>query len=236
MQRECWCFCYIRPHFRRSALVEVGGWDAHNVTEDADLGLRLKRYGYRTGTLAHPTFEDGPDTLREWLPQRIRWFKGWMQTWLVHMRNPRALWRDLGPASFAVTQILFAGMVASALVHPVFVASILSLSARLALSGAPGALETLAAAVGVANIAMGYGAFILIGWMTLSPLEKPSATRIVLLTPVHWLLLSLAAWLAVWEIWRRPHHWHKTPHRRSRRFARPAAAGGVSPAPTTAGR
>ena len=76
---RCWCSCYIRPHFRRAALDEVGGWDAYNVTEDAELGVRLARYGYRTGVITRPTWEDAPETLAVWLPQRIRWFKGWMR-------------------------------------------------------------------------------------------------------------------------------------------------------------
>jgi cellulose synthase/poly-beta-1,6-N-acetylglucosamine synthase-like glycosyltransferase len=66
-------------HFRRAALDEVGGWDAYNVTEDAELGVRLARYGYRTGVITRPTWEDAPETLAVWLPQRIRWFKGWMR-------------------------------------------------------------------------------------------------------------------------------------------------------------
>ncbi len=66
-------------HFRRAALEEVGGWDPYNVTEDADLGMRLARFGYRTETIACPTYENGPDTFATWLPQRTRWFKGWMR-------------------------------------------------------------------------------------------------------------------------------------------------------------
>jgi hypothetical protein len=66
-------------HFRRTVLEEVGGWDPYNVTEDADLGMRLARFGYRTETIACPTWEAGPDTVATWLPQRTRWFKGWMR-------------------------------------------------------------------------------------------------------------------------------------------------------------
>jgi cellulose synthase/poly-beta-1,6-N-acetylglucosamine synthase-like glycosyltransferase len=73
-----WCFCYIRPHFRRASLDAVGAWDPFNVTEDADLGLRLARHGYRVGMITRPTYEDAPEKLGNWLPQRTRWFKGWM--------------------------------------------------------------------------------------------------------------------------------------------------------------
>src|SRR5690606_27544608 len=74
-------------HFRRSALEAAGGWDPYNVTEDADLGARLCRFGYRTDVIWNATQEDAPTDIRTWLPQRTRWFKGWVQTWLVHMRN-----------------------------------------------------------------------------------------------------------------------------------------------------
>jgi cellulose synthase/poly-beta-1,6-N-acetylglucosamine synthase-like glycosyltransferase len=56
----------------------VGAWDPFNVTEDADLGLRLARHGFRTGMITRPTYEDAPEKLKNWLPQRTRWFKGWM--------------------------------------------------------------------------------------------------------------------------------------------------------------
>lgn len=209
-------------HFRRAALDEVGGWDAYNVTEDAELGVRLARYGYRTGVITRPTWEDAPETLAVWLPQRIRWFKGWMQTWLVHMREPASLWRDLGPASFLAVQITSLGMIVSALFHPVFVGSILYGVAKLAMAGefAPG--DAAIGAVALGNVVIGYAAFIALGLVTLSGIEKPRPLVFVALTPVYWLLLSLAAWAALWEIYRRPHHWSKTPHRRA---SRPAAPG-----------
>lgn len=207
-------------HFRRSALTDVGGWDAHNVTEDADLGLRFKRFGYRVGVITHPTYEDGPEDLATWLPQRVRWFKGWAQTWLVHTRSPRALWRDLGPLSFLVMQILYLGMLVSALIHPVFVFTILYVIVKLAWVGSLQNLEIVLVAIGFVNILAGYAAFVAIGMATLSLKEKVGLVAIALQTPLHWMRLSLAAWLALWEIYRRPHHWNKTRHRPVRSFAR----------------
>lgn len=75
-------------HFRKAALVACGAWDPYNVTEDADLGLRLHRLGWRTGVIASTTYEEAPERLRDWIPQRTRWLKGWMQTYLVHTRTP----------------------------------------------------------------------------------------------------------------------------------------------------
>jgi cellulose synthase/poly-beta-1,6-N-acetylglucosamine synthase-like glycosyltransferase len=210
-------------HFRRSALVDVGGWDAYNVTEDADLGLRLKRFGYRAGVITHPTYEDAPDDLKTWLPQRVRWFKGWAQTWLVHMRSPRTLWKDLGPLSFLLMQILFLGMLVSALVHPVFLFTILYVIVKLAWVGSLQNLEIVLVTIGFVNILAGYAAFVAIGMATLTLKEKVGLVSIALQTPFHWMRLSLAAWLALWEIYRRPHHWNKTHHRPARSFVRDKA-------------
>ena len=151
-----------------------------------------------------------------------RQIKGWMQTWLVHMREPASLWRELGPASFLAMQIMSLGMIVSALFHPVFVGSILYGLAKLAMAGglAPG--DAAIGAIALGNVAIGYAAFIALGLVTLSGIEKPRPLVFVALTPVYWLLLSLAAWAALWEIYRRPHHWSKTPHRRP---SRPAASG-----------
>ena len=91
-------------------LREIGAWDPYNVTEDADLGIRLARFGYRTTVINSTTYEEAPARLRPWLRQRTRWFKGWMQTWAVHMRSPRALLAELGPAGFASSSLWSAAM------------------------------------------------------------------------------------------------------------------------------
>lgn len=96
-------------HFRRSALVEAGGWDAYNVTEDADLGLRFARLGRQVSVLNLPTYEDAPVTFEVWSAQRSRWIKGFIQTWGVLMRNPRELWRELGLWRFMSVQLALGG-------------------------------------------------------------------------------------------------------------------------------
>jgi Glycosyl transferase family group 2 len=92
-------------HFRASALKWLMAWDPFNVTEDADLGMRLARAGYLCQVLDSTTYEEAPRRFMCWLRQRTRWLKGYMQTWLVHMRFPRALWRELGPRGFLAFQI-----------------------------------------------------------------------------------------------------------------------------------
>ena len=98
----------------------MGGWDAYNVTEDADLGMRLARFGYRAGVIASTTYEEAPARLGPWLRQRTRWFKGWMQTWLVHMRAPAGCCAISNSPGFVSFQLIVGGNVLAALVHPLF--------------------------------------------------------------------------------------------------------------------
>lgn len=98
-------------HFRKSALLALGGWDAWNVTEDADLGIRIARAGLSTDTINTPTYEDAPTRFGIWHSQRSRWIKGHMQTWLVLMRDPHKALRQLGFAGFLTSQITLAGAI-----------------------------------------------------------------------------------------------------------------------------
>ncbi|GHD14649.1 glycosyltransferase family 2 protein [Tianweitania populi] len=210
-------------HFRRRALEAVGSWDPFNVTEDADLGLRLARFGYRCGTITYPTFEEAPHRLGDWVPQRTRWFKGWLQTWLVHMRNPRQLRREIGTASFLIVQVLFAGMVISALAHPLMIVTIAAILFEMLRADTMTPHSALFA-VDVINISCGYAAFLVLGAATLVKRERKSLWKTVLATPVYWMMISYAAWRAAWHLYAKPFHWEKTPHRISKsRWVKPAS-------------
>ncbi|MHB1109301.1 MAG: glycosyltransferase family 2 protein, partial [Devosia sp.] len=113
-------------HFRARSLREVGGWDAFNVTEDADLGTRLSRLRYRTATLANRTHEEAPISLLAWMAQRTRWTKGWMQTFIVHNRSPRHFLEDIGWRGFLAFQIYIGSMIISALLHSAFLISFIA--------------------------------------------------------------------------------------------------------------
>ncbi len=96
----------------------------YNVTEDADLGIRLHRLGYRAAVLPSTTYEEAPALFVSWLKQRTRWYKGWMQTWLVHMRRPVRLLHELSPAGAVAFQLFLACNVFAALIHPLFMAAL----------------------------------------------------------------------------------------------------------------
>ncbi len=106
-------------YFRRKHLEQVGGWDAHNVTEDADLGMRLARFGYSCEILPSTTWEEANCRPLAWVRQRSRWLKGFMMTWLTHMRRPRQLAKDLGWSGFMTFQAIFLGGVTAYLSIPI---------------------------------------------------------------------------------------------------------------------
>jgi cellulose synthase/poly-beta-1,6-N-acetylglucosamine synthase-like glycosyltransferase len=201
-------------HFRRSALMETGAWDPFNVTEDADLGTRLCRLGYGSGMISRPTLEDAPTGFRQWRPQRVRWFKGWLQTWLVHMRSPRRLLDELGPKDFSRFQLLTIGMFLSALVYPSMLAVVIW-GIYVTVSDSLYRMSALAVtlfAVDFSNIILGHLVYATLG----AKVERSRGLRpgrfLALCLPLYWTLLSVAAWGALWELIRKPHHWNKTEH------------------------
>jgi cellulose synthase/poly-beta-1,6-N-acetylglucosamine synthase-like glycosyltransferase len=105
--------------FRREILEEIGGWDAHNVTEDADLGIRLARKGFTTRMVRSTTQEEANCRPWKWVKQRSRWLKGYAMTWAVHMRDPVQLWQDLGAWRFFGFQILFLCTLTQFLLAPI---------------------------------------------------------------------------------------------------------------------
>ncbi|KQW31832.1 glycosyl transferase [Rhizobium sp. Root274] len=205
-------------HFRTRVLIDSGGWDPFNVTEDADLGMRLHRMGYHASTITFPTLEDAPISFKIWLGQRTRWYKGWLQTWLVLMRQPLRTGRDMGWLSFLVFQLLVGGMLVAALSHPgmlIFVTlSILSLLKIPAPQ--PGLFTTIMLGIDIVNIVGSYTIFFALGATPMTDREKQGMGWKWMMIPVYWMSVSLAAWKAVVELRLRPFYWNKTPHSPSR--------------------
>jgi len=197
-------------HFRTSVLREIGAWDPYNVTEDADLGMRIARLGYRTAVIPSTTYEEAPVHVGPWLRQRTRWCKGWMQTWLVHMRSPGQLKRDLGWLGFLVFQLLVGGTVLAALVHSLFVAELLWELSATVVSDTPGA--TVAVGVHAITLVIGYFVSIVLGLIGLFRRRLLSCAWALIFIPVYWILLSIAAWRALVQLILDPYRWEKTEH------------------------
>lgn len=209
-----WCACYARPHFPREVLQAAGGWDPYNVTEDADLGVRIARFGGRFAILRSTTWEEAPAQWRIWLPQRTRWLKGWMQTYLVHMRRPTRLLRELGPLGFVGFQAYSGGLILSALAFPlVCLLLAVELWQGTFLAPAESALGHGLWALAGFNLFAGWGSAIVIAIVAVRRRRHRLPLAVdVLLMPIYWLLISLAAYRAILQLASDPHLWEKTAH------------------------
>ena len=204
-------------HFKKLALQEIGAWDPYNVTEDADLGVRLARAGCLIGTLHNPTYEEAPVNINIWLKQRTRWFKGWYQTWLVHNRNPLAVFKDLGFGGALTFHLMIAGMAISALVHPTLAYFTVKRIYESWYFGIDSVISSPLFWLDIFTLFLGYIAFALLAHQTLAKRGLQHLSVWLWTLPVYWMLLSAAAWRAVWHLVLRPHEWEKTPHRLQRR-------------------
>jgi cellulose synthase/poly-beta-1,6-N-acetylglucosamine synthase-like glycosyltransferase len=199
-------------HFRVAALRRGGGWDPFNVTEDADLGVRLARRGLRTATIASHTGEEAPIRLRAWLRQRTRWMKGWMQTLIVHNRDWRALLGDLGWGGFLGLHVYIGSMLLSAPLHTAFIASFAVAVVTHQGPIAFGWAEMLA----TATFVIGYLGPALLVMAGLARLQRLDLLPAQALLPLYWVLHGLAMLLAAWELLTKPFSWAKTPHGETR--------------------
>ncbi|MCA8869853.1 MAG: glycosyltransferase [Rhodobacteraceae bacterium] len=196
--------------FRRHVLEEIGAWDAHNVTEDADLGMRLARHGYRCTFEPTTTFEEANCTTLPWIKQRSRWLKGYAMTWITHMRSPAQLWHQLGPRGFLTFQVILLGTLSNFLLAPAI------WSFWLISLGFTPAFQPLLP--GAAWWVLGW-AFVLtetvlalLGLIATFGRERRFLMPWVLTMPFYWPLGSIAAYKAVYELLLAPFYWDKTSH------------------------
>ncbi|WP_181832564.1 glycosyltransferase family 2 protein [Bosea caraganae] len=199
-------------HFRTSALREVGGWDAWNVTEDADIGLRLLRAGYRMDDLPSRTLEEAPDSFSSWLKQRIRWNKGYVQTLISHLRDPLALLREAGRGPTCAFLALALGGMVSSLLYPAFAVAVAAAALDGSLFAAGKSFGDVATVMaGAVTLS---GSLALLAAPTLGAVRRRAfgLLKYLPLLPVYYALVSVASWLALVEYARAPFRWNKTEH------------------------
>jgi len=215
-------------HFRTAALRNALGWDAWNVTEDADIGIRLARLGYRVADLPSKTLEEAPVTLGAWMRQRSRWMKGYIQTCITHSRTPVLAWRELGFWRFATGLTLTFGTVLSALGYPIFTLVCLTGISTGRLLSAKTAWAALWSAASVMLFGLGLAAILIPAFIGLKRRSLLQLLIWVPALPLYYLLVSAAAWYAVWDFVWHPFRWHKTSHGLAR-TSRTGALRAVSP-------
>ncbi len=198
-------------HFKTKVLQDLMGWDAYNVTEDCDLGVRLVRAGYATRMLTTTTWEEACSHLPSWIKQRTRWQKGYMQTWFVHMRHPIQLLKEIGLVNYMHYHLLIGGVTFSVLVNPVF-----WLMAAVWFIFKPAGVAMLFPgpifAAGAFCLFAGNFVFVYVTLLGCYKRERDSLMWIALFTPVYWVLMSISGWRAFIQFFRDPFVWEKTQH------------------------
>ncbi len=205
-------------HFRLATLRALGGWDSYNVTEDADLGVRLARRRLKVATSTSCTFEDAPAKLRPWLGQRTRWIKGWLQTFVVHGRRPAELWADLGWRGFLLFKIIVLGMILSPFLH-ICMALVFAFGVLSDLAG--WSMQMPWPPFYLAIMLVGYGAALLTHLFGLHRTGQMHLLAHQMVLPVYWLLIGVATLRAAVEFARQPFYWFKTPHDVAQASGRP---------------
>lgn len=198
-------------HFRTSRLRRLDGWNPYNVTEDADLGMRIFLRGWKTAVLDSTTYEEAPSTTYNWIRQRSRWVKGYMQTYLFFMRNPVELGRRMGGKAFTVFHLFFGAGTLCLLLNPVYwLITVVWYFTHLA--GIEAVFPWPVLYVGTAGLFLGNAIF------TLSTISGCFARRHygdvkwMLLAPIYWVLMSIGAWKALIQLCYKPYYWEKTVH------------------------
>ena len=198
-------------HFRTEILRSLGAWDPFNVTEDADLGVRLHKAGYRTAVMNSITFEEANSDFVNWIRQRSRWIKGYMQTWLVHMRNPVRLWKELGVMGFVGFQLTIGGTFLQFLVNPLMWAITL-----IWIISTPVYFTEVFSGwiyyVGNVCLFLGNIAFAYANLIGVLKSKQWSLVKWAVLSPVYWIFMSIAAFKAIHQLAVAPSYWEKTVH------------------------
>jgi glycosyltransferase XagB len=197
-------------HFRTDYLRDLGGWDPYNVTEDADLGIRASARGYRVGVINSTTFEEATSGVNNWIRQRSRWIKGYMQTTLVYTRNPVRFVRQVGVKDAIGFALLIGGTPLTFL----FTLPMWVLFTAWLVLGLP--LETLyppvVLYVGLVNLIIGN--VLMVGVNALGVVRRKNYDLLpyALINPLYWMLHSYASYKALWQLMTRPFYWEKTEH------------------------
>lgn len=198
-------------HFRLDVLNRLGAWDPYNVTEDADLGVRLTQEGYQVSVVNSTTFEEATSSYGSWIKQRSRWVKGYMLTYLVHMRNPWRLYRSLGHSGFWGFQFFIGGPPLIMLLNPIlWILFAVTLIFPMASLDRYVPLPILY--VATFNLIVANLMYVYFGVVAAFKRHYYDLVPYGLLQPFYWVLHSIAAYKALFQLIFKPHYWEKTQH------------------------
>lgn len=201
-------------HFRSSDLRRLKGWDAFNVTEDCDLGMRLVKRGYQTAILNSTTLEEANSDLANWFWQRSRWIKGYMQSYFVHMRDPHNFWGDWRKPHIITFQLIVGGKVLSMLINPLMWIITISYFVLRAQIGdfVDSFFPPVIFYMAVFSLIFGNFLYLYYYMIGCAKRDHDELIKYAVFVPLYWLGMSLAAYMALYKLLTAPHHWSKTKH------------------------
>ena len=198
-------------HFDLEKLREIGAWDPFNVTEDADLGLRFASLGYHVGVINSVTYEEANSQLGNWIRQRSRWIKGYIQTWLVNMRHPITLFKRVGFGGFCSLQLFVGGSILSALAYPFLVIPFLAWIVTRTSQLHPFFPQPVLL-ISMLNLIVGNSCLIYLSMLAVAKRKNYPLLPYALTIPGYWFLQSIAAYKGLWQLITKPFYWEKTNH------------------------
>jgi len=214
-------------HFRTDMLRQLGGWDPFNVTEDADLGIRASADGYEVAMVNSTTYEEACNSVSSWIRQRSRWIKGYMQTTLVHLRDPIGLVRRIGWRNALGFIMLIAGTPLTFLCSlPLWVLFLISSLVRIQALGP--LFPPLIFYIGLFNLLIGNQLMIYLNMLGVFKRRTYGLILFTLFNPLYWVLHALSAYKGLWQLITKPFFWEKTTHGTTRHLAPPVLAGARS--------
>jgi len=201
-------------HFKTTVLISLNGWDSFNVTEDCDMGIRLAKHGLKTAILNSTTYEEANSSLIGWIHQRSRWIKGYLQTYLVHLRKLSTLNTSENPFNILSFQLIIGAKVSSLFINPFMWAVLISYFAFRSQIG--GFIESFYSplVLYMATFSVIFGNFLYFYYYMLANALKKNYQLVpfTFIIPFYWLAMSVAAWVALYELLLKPFYWSKTKH------------------------
>lgn len=204
-------------HFRTDFLNQMVAWDPYNVTEDADLGIRMNRLGYESKVIASTTWEEATSRVISWIKQRTRWLKGYMQTYLVHLRRPLSLYRDFGAVDFIAYHLFIGGTVFSSLVN-LLLFIVFIITVIIGFDETRFLFPSFILECALFNLVVGNLLLMLLHLLAIWRRKMYDMIPYVITVPVYWLLASIASYRALYQLLFNPFYWDKTEHGVSKHF------------------
>ncbi|RYU86232.1 glycosyltransferase [Mucilaginibacter terrigena] len=198
-------------HFKLNELIELGAWDPFNVTEDADLGVRAYAKGYKIAIINSTTYEEANNEPFNWIRQRSRWIKGYMQTYLVHMRHPIELWKEIGWRGFMGFNFFIGATPVTFLVYPLMLTFFICYVV-FDLSSIRTLFPDWVLFMSIFNLMVGNILMIYVNMIAVFKRRYYELILFAIANPIYWLMHSIAAYKGLYQLVTKPFYWEKTNH------------------------